>query len=370
MKIGRWAQILLVAAPLLAGCGNFWKAPSGSSGGGTSTTTLTSGYFYILDAATSQIISYYVKAGTLTQVGTRTVPSTPIALAVAPNNNYLCVSTFGGIYTYTLSSGVLSTSWINVSSDPAVAMVIDPASSSWIIETSGQGTLYAVSVNSSTGEVGTGGTKNVALTGGTIHQLAISPDDGYVFVAADSNGTAAFDFNSSTGSLGSAAYATISGTAYSVAVDPSQRLLYIGQTNTVNSSGGLRAFTIGTSGVLSEISGSPIASGGTNPYAILPESAGSTVYVANWNATSSGVITGFTVTASGSSYTLTKLSATTSTGSQPLALAEDSSGQFVFAINTGTPYLDIFTFDSTTTTTLDSSITSSAYVPAGLGVQY
>jgi 6-phosphogluconolactonase (cycloisomerase 2 family) len=369
MKIGRWAQILLAALPLIAGCGSFWQAPSSSSGGGgTSTTTLTSGYFYILDFATDQIISYYVNAGALTLVGTTTVPSTPIALAVAPDNNYLCVSTFDGIYTYTLSSGVLSTSPTHVSSDPAVAMAIDPASSSWIIETSGQGTLYAVSVTS-TGEQGSLSTKSVALTGGTIHQIAISPDDGYVFVAADSNGTAAFGFTNSNGSLGNAAYATISGTAYSVAVDPSTRLLYIGQINTVNSSGGLRAFTIGTSGVLTEISGSPMASGGTNPHAILPESAGNTVYVANWNATSNGIITGFTVAASGSSYTLTKLSATATTGPEPLALAEDSSSQFIFAINSGEPYLDIFVFDTTTTTKLDTSLTSSAYVPVGLGAQ-
>jgi hypothetical protein len=31
--------------------------------------------------------------------------------------------------------------------------------------------------------------------------------------------------------------------------------------------------------------------------------------------------------------------------------------------------LDIFVFDTTTTTTLDTTLTSSAYVPVGLGAQ-
>ena len=31
MRIGKWGRLMLAVAPLLAGCGNFWQAPGGSS---------------------------------------------------------------------------------------------------------------------------------------------------------------------------------------------------------------------------------------------------------------------------------------------------------------------------------------------------
>lgn len=369
MKMGRWARILLAAAPLLAGCSNFWQAPSTTT---TTTTTLTSGYFFILDATASQVISYYVDAGTLTKVGSVSVPATPIAMAVAPNNKYLCVSTLDGIYSYTIDSGILTQASSTITNDPAVAMAIDPASSSWVVETSGQGTLYAIPVDATSGENSSSlKTLSAKLTGSKVHQIAISPNGAHVFVATDTNGTAEFNstFTATSGSINSSAYLTLTGDAFSVAVDPSDRLVYVGQINTVSGSGGLRAFTLTNStGKLAEISGSPLASGGTNPYAILPEATGSYVYVANWNGVSAGVITGFTVTASGSSYTLKKLSTTASTGAEPQALAEDSSEQFVMTVSSyGEPYLSVYVFDTTTASQLDNVITSSTYPGVGLG---
>ncbi|MGC9158496.1 MAG: beta-propeller fold lactonase family protein [Terracidiphilus sp.] len=487
MKIGRWAQLLLAVAPLLAGCGDFWQSPygtgstsfsltnsgnltvsPGSASGNTATITVTpgssftgtvslncaviapagatspttcslssssltfssasaqtatltatttsattlgayditvtgvsgnvaetttvcvevgsgncntastSGYFYILEQSTSQILAYNISAGTLTEVGSYSVPAAPLAITVAPNNNFLFVSTISGIFPYVISGGALTPETsAPVSTDPASAMAVD-ATNSWLLEASGSGYLYAVPISSSTGLLnGTCSSCSALLTGTSINQLAIAPNNDYVFVAAGLSGTAAFAFNArNSDPLGSSAYNTISpenssaGAALAVAVDPSNRLLYVSETGASSGSGGLRAFTIGSSGVLSEISGSPFASGGTGPHAILPISTGNYVYVANWNGTSSGNITGFSITASGSSYSLTNLNNPVATGVEPIALAEDSTEEFVLAISSlGNPYFDAYTFDTTTAGQLDTAITSSSFLPSGLGAQ-
>ncbi len=373
-----WA-LLAVAAALVAGCGNFWESPNGTSG--TTTTTLSSGYFYLLDQSSSQVIAYYIDAGTLTEVGSYTVPAAPIAIAVAPNNDFLYVSTESGIFDYTISSGALTLeSTIAVTGDPATAMAVD-ATDSWLVEASGLGYLYAIPVISSTGlPNGSCSSCSVPLTGTSINQLAISPSpyNNYVFVAAGSNGTYAFTFAAGdTDPFGSAHYAYIpvedssAGSALSLAVDPSNRLLYIGEADASSGSGGLRAFTIGSGGALGEIPGSPYASGGTGPHAILPKSTGDTVYVANWNGTSSGNITGFSIAADGSSYSLTKLSSSVATVIEPLGLVEDSTDQFVLAVGQeGSPYLDAYYFDTTTASQLDLTISSSAFAAYGIAAQH
>ena len=103
MKVGGWACLLLAAAPFVAGCGDFWQPPNK-----TKTTTCTtncsasSGDFYLLNAgATPQIVGESIVSGTLTALsGSPTDLSTgviPTAMAIAPNGNFLVVSTSGGI---------------------------------------------------------------------------------------------------------------------------------------------------------------------------------------------------------------------------------------------------------------------------------
>jgi 6-phosphogluconolactonase (cycloisomerase 2 family) len=408
MKIWYWAAVgvvvaaFVVVAAVLAGCKGFWDLPTSTGGGGgTTTTTLSSGYFYVLDKSTSQVISYDISSGTLTLVGTPVaVPAPPIAIAVAPNDQFLYVSTItGGIYLYTISNGVLTlgNSSQDISPDPALAMQVD-STNSWLVETSGQGVLNAVpivSTGANAGKLNTSApncsTQNIApsivctvpLTGATIHQLTIAPNNQYVFVACATNGTEAFTFSAgssnSSNPFGSVAYQTVgpvtngTGSARSVAVDPSDRAVYVGEEGATSSgtSGGLRVFTIGTGGALAEVSGSPYASGGTGPYAVLPESSGDYVYVASWNGTSAGIITGFSVSDTNSTFSLTKLSSTASTGVEPMSLAEDSLDHFVLVESQGgNPSFDAYIFDTTTTGQLDLTNTSSTYAGIALAANH
>jgi hypothetical protein len=378
MKIGRWARLLLAAAPLLAGCGDFWQAPGSGSGSCTSNcTTATSGYFYILNGGTTpQVVGESIVSGTLTKLtgSPWTIPSAPYAMAMAPNGKFLCVSTTSGVIAYPLTSGALGTA-VQVSTDQAYAIQVD-LTSSWLVEAipaTGGVMFGAVPINSNTGAfTGSEVTATYAVANAAVqpNRMVISADNSNIFLALGAGGTIVVPFSSSSPfpsgtTAKTIAVANSGGSALSVAVDPSStpRLFYIGETlaNSAGTSGGLRAFTyasLSTSSLV-QATGSPIASGGLAPNFILPVSSPSYVYVANGaGASTAGNVTGFEITISGTTYTLTTGN-TTAAGVQPLGLAEDSSSAFVFAVGSlGSPYFDAYTFDTTTTGQLDSQITS------------
>lgn len=368
--IGRWARLALAAPLILAGCKGFWQDPYTTSGSGTTTTTTSSsGNFYVMNVQTSQLAGYYVNAGTLTALpgSPYTLPATPLSITIAPNNSFLYVSTISGIYLYTIASTgqlTLGNSASTISADQASSLQMD-ATNSWLVDVvSGSPQVFAIPINPTTGLNAAHVEQLIALPTSTVQQLAISPDNTKVFVAMGSGGTAVIPFTITNtnplGTVSTIAVKNAAGAALSVAVDPSDRLLYIGETVATSSSnsGGLRAIDLGT---LKELSGSPYASGGLAPYSILPISSGDYVYVVNRQASgsSTGVIGGFSITATNSIFSLTALGSTFTVGTHPVALAEDSTATFVFAVDyDGGPDLMGYTFDPTNAGYLDNVVSS------------
>jgi 6-phosphogluconolactonase (cycloisomerase 2 family) len=349
-----------------------------SGSGGTGSTTLTSGDIYVVNVATSQLVGLFVNAGTLTAVGSAyTLSAAPLAITIAPNNAFLYVSTLSGIFVYTIdtSTGLLTLGNGNqpITQDPATAMQVDPTGS-WLIE-GGAGTsaIYAIRINSSTGVLAVSGESQIAanLPSSTVNQVAISPDGTFVLVANGSGGTATIPFNAANnnpfGSVGKINPVSVNaGAALSVAFDPiltgttAPRLFYIGETVATSGSntGGLRAFNFST---VKEISGSPFAIGGLAPYSILPFSTGQYVYALSRQTSSgsTGVIAGFSIADTNGTPALTALGSTFTAGTNPQALVEDSSHQFVFAVDFGgNPDLLGFTLDTTNLGNLDQVISS------------
>jgi 6-phosphogluconolactonase (cycloisomerase 2 family) len=374
MGFNRWARLALAVPLFLTSCKGFWNAPASSSGSGS--TTATSGNFYVLNAEKNQVAGYYVNAGNLTALAGSpyTVPTTPLAITVAPNNNFLYVSTADGIYVYTIASTgqlTLGNASGAITSDQAISMQVAP-NSDWLVEiASGAPYVYAIPINSSTGVITSKTEQFAVLPASSVQQVAISPDETYVFVAMGAAGTATIPFNAANanplGAVNRISLVNSAGAALSVAVDPlvsgqsGPRLFYVGETVATagSNSGGLRVFDFST---LKEISGSPFATQGLAPYSILPISTGSYVYVVNRqvNGSSTGVIAGFTIAPSSSTYTLTALGSTFTVGTNPVALAEDNTGDFVFAVDYGgSPDLKGFTFDSTKAGYLDGVISAS-----------
>jgi hypothetical protein len=296
-------------------------------------------------------------------------------MAIAPNGKFLCVSTSSGVYAYPITNGVLGTG-VQVTQDSAYSIQID-STNSWLIEaipfTGGTGgvILSAVPISSTNGTYTQATIPSATITqsGATLPtgQMVISGDNSNVFIALETGGTVVVPFNSNSPFSSGTSYTHIAvaksgGSALSVAVDrgTSPRLFYVGETlgNSAGTSGGLRAFTYASlsTNTLVQASGTPIASGGLSPTFILPVATPDYVYVAD----KAGTITGFAVTGSSSSYTITTGSTVTA-GYQPAGMALDSTGAYVFEVgSSGSPYFDAYTFDSGTTGLLDSQVTSTA----------
>jgi 6-phosphogluconolactonase (cycloisomerase 2 family) len=365
MKAGKLLAVL-VAASLLGGCKGFWQAPSSSSG--SSGSTLSSGVFYVVNQATNEIAAYSIVSGVLTKVSGSpyTLTSSPFAIAIAPGGGFLYVATAQGIFLYTISSGGALTLANNggvISSDLATTMQVD-STGSWLVESGPDiAQLVAIPVNQTTGVPISTIEQKANLPATTVQQLAIAPDNAHVFVALGAGGTEEVAFNSGGsdpfGNEQNFPVKNSAGAAVSVAVDPDSRLVYIGETAATSGSnaGGVRAFYYST---MTEVSGSPYASGGLGPYSILPLTNGD-VYVANRtvSGSSSGNITGFSVTTSGSTYSLSALSTTATTGVQPVGMAVDSEGNYLIVVDFGgSPDLEAYTLDTTTAGKLDSALTA------------
>lgn len=353
-----------------------------SSSASCSASSGTSGIFYVLNQSTSQIVAATISSGALNTIGSTTTPAShPLAIAIAPNGNFLYVSTLNGIYVYTIASGgalTLGNGGSAISADPATTMQVD-ATSSWLVEAiSGSSALYAIAVNSTTGDLATTGETEQTLTGGLLAstpvQLAISPNDSssctdcYVFVALGSGGVELVAFNpASANPFGGTAHINLvnsSGGANTIAVDPSNRLLYVGESDALSAtqSGGLCVYAISASGATA-LSGSPYASGGTGPSSILPSANGNYVYIANQSVSGSSTdnITSFSVTATA----LAQIGTATAGPTGQIALAEDSTGSFLLATDfAGSPDLQAYSMSSGALTSVFTGATGADPVGA------
>lgn len=349
--------------------------------GSCTTISGSSNKFYILnDGTTPEIVGKSIQSGALSGISgspwslsSLSTSGTPLSMAIDPKGKFLLVSTSEAVYTYLLTNDIPGKGVV-VTSDGAYAIQID-SSDSWLIEAvqgSDSVTLNAIPIYPANGK-NTGNTTHsvkINITGAAVqpNRMILSPgsSDIKVFVPLGTSGTLVVPFDASSPFPSGVSHILIPvanpsnyGSALSVAVDPTNRLFYIGETEVFpkgTTTGGLRAFTYASSGSSSptDISGSPIASGGTAPNFILPDASGNYVYVANGNGTSNaGNVTGFKVTSSSISA-----SSTVAAGAQPMGLAEDSTDAYIIAVSeTESPYLDAYTFDSTTGG-LSSEVTS------------
>ncbi len=358
-----YAAVPLAAAMLLAGCKGFWDPLPSSSTMTTTSTTLSSGPFYVLNQKTGQIVAYNISSGSLKTIGTYSIVG-PVAIAIAPNKNFLYVSTLtNGIFVYSInSSGALSDQQ-TVSSDLDAAVQVD-TTNSWLIDAftnvNNQLQLDAIPLNSS-GTYPTGAnvpSVSFTISNAAVKQMVLSPQGDYLFLALGTGGAIAVPFNTGSSTpIGTTAKTLVSPNSnqsvLSAAVDPQERLFYLGETNSVNDSGGLLAFSFSslTSGTPTQISGSPIASGNLSPSAVLADASGNYVYVANGDNNAAGSINWFPITVSGTTYSIAAGSSVNS-GIFPVGLAEDNQSNFVLAVSSGgstsnaNPDLEAYTISS------------------------
>jgi 6-phosphogluconolactonase len=378
-------SIALAATIVLTGCAGFFQSQTGGSGSGTGGST-TSGFFYVLNnvnSGTDQLVGYQITTGKLTTLTSGSANLSGVTcLTISPNDDYLYVGTTSGIYYFTISSaGVLTAgnSGAVISQLVPQSMQVDSTNSWLVIAPQATAVLEAIPLTPTTGTNPggySGGTvESVTLSSANPLQLVISPDNNHVFVALGAGGTDEVAFTSTaTDPFGADANNSVlitNGESMAIAVDPATKFLYVGETlaysaTSTTNTAGLRVFSISsTANTISELTGSPFASGGLAPSAILPDHSGDYVYVANKTVygQTTGNITGYGITsnATGSTISLGALANSPyAAGTTTYALAEDNSNSFVIALNLGgSPDMDIYTFDTTNPGALDESISTS-----------
>ncbi len=187
--------------------------------------------------------------------------------------------------------------------------------------------------------------------------LLITPNNSYVYVSLGALGVQVLTLGAggalSTGSAPLLLLPNSTSTSPSdtgLASDPLSAFLFVAEINT-----GFSVLSIGTGGSLKEVSGSPYAVG-TGPNGVILDTTGSYVYVANKGSNN---ISAFTLTAASGKLTAIAGSPFASGGLLPTALVNDNSKKFVAVINSGSngsagnSDLQVFKFDTTTDGKLD-----------------
>jgi 6-phosphogluconolactonase (cycloisomerase 2 family) len=356
-----WASIALGLSVLLTGCSGFWNAPTPTPNPGNA-----SGVFYVLNQTTQQVVGFAFSSGSSTPKavsnGSASLGALPYAMAIAPGGGFLYVSTGGGVFAYSISSSGVLTLLNNsqaISQDLPTAMAVD-GTGTWLIESIGlSGILNAIPVSASTGILDSARTvQTAALPVAALSGIAASPPNStspYIFVAMGSAGTEVIPFDATStgnpfGALANIKVLKSGGGASAVAVDPTNRLLYVGETVAVSGTqtGGLRVFTISSTHI-AEVTGSPYATAGSGPSAIVP--LANYVYVANRavSGSTTGNVTGFPIVSTGGVLTLGTIINTLASGTNTLGLAQENTKTYLLAVNAGgNPDMNTYTFDSTT----------------------
>jgi 6-phosphogluconolactonase len=360
----------------VTGCDFF--VPQTNSGGGTN----TGDYLYVGNGNNT----FFAGFGVSTSGALSVLPSSPYnngvaaqSLAVTPANTFLYAGTTNGIYGYTINSNgsitVLNSGNSLAQDVVATAMQVDSTGGYLLavgiaIATQTQ-SIGIYSINSTTGiltaltgsPVGlyTGNASTATLV--TPTAMLITPNNSYVYAALGTLGVQVLTLGSG-GALTTTNPATIlppiststSPSAAGLASDPNSLFLFVAEINT-----GLRVLSIGTSGTLKEVSGSPYAVG-TGPTGVILDTTGSYVYVANKGSNN---ISAFTLTAASGKLTAVAGSPFGSGGQLPIGMVNDNQKKYLAVINsgsngtTGNSDVQLFSFDATTDGKLNPISTAS-----------
>jgi 6-phosphogluconolactonase len=343
----RWllASVLLVGLSVVTGCDGFF-VPEPNHGGGS-----TGNYVYVANGLTNpgSVAGFSIGSGKLTAVSGSplAVDYSPQALVVTPSNSFLYVAGPGAVYVYTINSdGSLSasSSGASVAIFNLASLAVSP-DGQWLFGLDVKATqLVQFKINTSTGALTTQALTPYTLPNAAVapspKMVRVAPTGNYVFAAVGS-GDIVFTLDTSTGAVAVSQVLTLNSAQTSdtaLAIDSTAAHLYIARSG---ANGGLAVYTIGASGVLTEVSGSPFATG-AQPFAVQIDNSGKYVYVANRQ---DATISGFSI---GTNAALTALAGSPYvSGTGVISLAEDKTNTYILAgAFGGSPDLSMYSIDT------------------------
>jgi 6-phosphogluconolactonase len=369
------ALFCLLLLGLTTGC-DFFTTPTNCTD-----CTTTGDYLYVANGNNTYLAGFGVStAGALS-----VLPNSPYnngvaaqSLAITPTNTFLYVGTTSGIFCYLINSDgsiTIQNSGSAVAADVvATSMQVDSTGS--FLLAAGISTSIAAQaigiyqINTSTGLLTALSGSPLALYTGnastatvvTPTAMLITPNNSYVYVSLQSLGVQVLTLGTG-GALSTGTTPTFlpplktstSPADYGLASDPNSKFLFVCELNT-----GLRVLSIGTSGTLNEITGSPYATG-TGPTGVVLDPTGSYVYVANKGSNN---ISAFTLTLASGKLAVVSGSPFSSGGQLPIGFVNDNTKTYLAVINsgsngtTGNSDLQLFKFDATVDGKLDPIATA------------
>jgi 6-phosphogluconolactonase len=300
---GGAALALLLA---LTGCGGFFQCEgksdcpaSSSSGTGTG-----SDYVYISNSASgsTDINGFQISSGALTATtgSPYSLGYTPVAMAITPSDSYLYISSGTAIMGYSIGTGgaltILNTGTSNgttLVAENCGAIAISP-DGQWLFSLNTNDlTIEEYSIASGTGLLSTAANYQItnSFSGAILSSaIQVAPSGQFVAVALGTAGTEIFSFNTSTGAAAYASQVSAASSSsgdFALSIDSGNNL-YVAATND------LFKYSVTSSGIPTQVS---ISSTGTGPYSVALD--GTTyVYTGSENASSSPIISGFTISTS------------------------------------------------------------------------
>jgi len=264
MRRSRWAWLLLSALPLLAGCGDFWQAPTssntsfslsnggnitfspGATSGNTSVVTVTpeNSFTGTVDLSCSVSGPTNATSATTCSLSPTSVDITGTSGMSATLTATTTSTTTAGAYTITVtgsSSGVSSTTSV-------CAEVSTSSSATCGTTTAGTSGNFYVLSNSSIAGYNVSSGALAAISGASFNlsgasAITIAPSGAFLYVATVGNGVTVYTINSSTGALTQGNEIVADSAVQAMQIDPSGKWLL-----DANLAGSLTAYPITSTG--------------------------------------------------------------------------------------------------------------------------
>jgi 6-phosphogluconolactonase len=311
----------------LVGCGNFFIKQT--SGGGTTGTT--GSYVYASNSATSStsIGAYALASGTpVALTGSPfSLSFSPTAMAVNPANTFLyatSISSNVGVYVYTIASATgipsIGNGGAAVVSQAGLAMDISPDGKYLFVLDANGSTFTEYSINATTGLLTFVNTVTYSAPLNSLptpQAIKVAPSGQFIAIALGTGGIVIFPYSAGTVNPTYITLPARAGTGdFSVTLDNSN-FMYVGETNT------LAVYSLSTTGTPTLV-GTP-ASTGTGPRSVTVYN--SAVYAAN---SADGTISAFSI---GGTGTLTVITGSPfASAASVSALGIDNSGKYLVAL--------------------------------------